>query len=148
MKISKNFLKLKKLNAKFPVTKIQMILTEDSRNEVENFYNLFNSFVDEVTVTQYNERGGNFQELTLDHQKIINDYLSSNKLPKETPHLVDFDNNIFISKNRKPCEQIFQRLMITFDGRVGMCCHDWGAQNMELVLLIKKHLIKVNYSLC
>ena len=41
---------------------------------------------------------GNFQELTLDHQKIINDYLSSNKLPKETPHLVDFDNNIFISK--------------------------------------------------
>ncbi len=126
----KKFSEIKrKLNAKFPVTKIQMILTEDSRNEVENFYNLFNSFVDEVTVTQYNERGGNFQALTLDHQKIINEYLASNKLPKETPHLVDFDNNIFISKKRKPCEQIFQRLMITFDGRVGMCCHDWGAQH-------------------
>ena len=119
----------KKLNAKFPVTKIQMILTEDSRCEVDNFYNLFNEIVDEVTVTQYNERGGNFQELNQHHQKIINEYLKANNLPKETPHLVDFDNNIFISKNRKPCEQIFQRLMITFDGRVGMCCHDWGAQH-------------------
>ena len=119
----------KKLNAKFPVTKIQMILTEDSRNEVENFYKLFNSIVDEVTVTQYNERGGNFQALTKYHQNIIKNYLEANKLPNDTPHLVDFDNNIFISKKRKPCEQIFQRLMITFDGRVGMCCHDWGAQH-------------------
>ena len=40
MKISKNFLKFK-IKCKFPVTKIQMILTEDSRNEVENFYSLF-----------------------------------------------------------------------------------------------------------
>ena len=64
----------KKLNAKFPVTKIQMILTEDSRNEVENFYKLFNSIVDEVTVTQYNERGGNFQALTKYHQNIIKNY--------------------------------------------------------------------------
>ena len=126
----KRFSEIKKnANSKFPVTKIQMILTEDSRNEVNNFYDLFSSIVDEVTVTQYNERGGNFQELTGDHQKLINEYLDLNKLPKETPHLVDFDNNIFISRKRKPCEQIFQRLMITFDGRVGMCCHDWGAQH-------------------
>ena len=26
-------------------------------------------------------------------------------------------------------EQVFQRLMITYNGRVGMCCHDWGAQH-------------------
>ena len=25
--------------------------------------------------------------------------------------------------------QILQRLMITYNGRVGMCCHDWGAQH-------------------
>ena len=36
---------------------------------------------------------------------------------------------IFISRKRKPCEQIFQRLMVTYNGRVGMCCHDWGAQH-------------------
>lgn len=43
--------------------------------------------------------------------------------------MVDFDGNIFISRKRKPCQQIFQRLMITYNGRVGMCCHDWGAQH-------------------
>ena len=26
-------------------------------------------------------------------------------------------------------KQTFQRLMITYNGRVGMCCHDWGAQH-------------------
>ena len=30
---------------------------------------------------------------------------------------------------RKPCEQIYQRLMVTYSGRVGMCCHDWGARH-------------------
>ena len=26
-----------------------------------------------------------------------------------------------------PCEQPFQRLLTTYDGKVGMCCYDWGA---------------------
>jgi len=119
----------KKLNSKFPVTKIQMILTRDSRDEVENFFALFKPIVDEVTITQYNERGGNLEDLSINEKKIVNAYLEENKLPKDTPFMVDFEGNIFISKNRKPCEQIFQRLMLTFDGRVGMCCHDWGAQH-------------------
>jgi len=119
----------KKLNSKFPVTKIQMILTRDSRDEVENFFALFKPIVDEVTITQYNERGGNLEDLSINEKKIVNAYLKENKLSKDTPFMVDFEGNIFISKNRKPCEQIFQRLMLTFDGRVGMCCHDWGAQH-------------------
>ena len=36
---------------------------------------------------------------------------------------------ILTFKGRKPCEQLFQRLMVTYDGSVGMCCHDWGAQH-------------------
>ena len=27
----------------------------------------------------------------------------------------------------KPCEQPFQRLLVTYEGRVAMCCYDWGA---------------------
>ena len=35
----------------------------------------------------------------------------------------------FLFQKRKACEQIFQRLMLTYNGRAGMCCHDWGAQH-------------------
>ena len=61
-------------------------------------------------------------------KKLLN-YLRENNLPVTTPYLVDIDNNIFISKKRNPCEQIYQRLMVTYSGRVGMCCHDWGASH-------------------
>ena len=102
MIILKNFLKLKKnLNSKFPVTKIQMILTKDSRNEVENFYKLFKPHVDEVTVTQYNERGGNLEDLDDKSRSIVENYISAHNLPKNTPHMVDFDGNIFIFRKQK-----------------------------------------------
>ena len=48
----KNFSDLKKkLNAKFPYTKIQMVLMDNNRDEVESFFEIFDSIVDEVTVT-------------------------------------------------------------------------------------------------
>jgi len=126
----KNFKKIRdELGAKFPVTKIQMILTNDSRDEVENFYKLFSDYVDDVTVTQYNERGGNLEDINIENKNFIKNYLSENNLPIETPYIVDVDNNIFISKGRISCDQLFQRMMITYDGQVGMCCHDWGAQH-------------------
>ena len=48
---------------------------------------------------------------------------------KLTPYMIDGNGKIKISKGRKPCNQIFQRLMVTYDGRVAMCCMDWGAQH-------------------
>ena len=126
----KNFCDTKKeMNSKFPITKIQMILTEHSRDEVDSFYDLFGGFIDDVTVTQYNERGGKINDLTKEQRAKLEKYLISNNLSSDTPYMVDFEGNLFVSKKRKPCEQIFQRLMITYDGRVGMCCHDWGAQH-------------------
>lgn len=126
----KNFKKIRdKFNSKFPITKIQMILTEDSRNEVQNFYALFSDYVDDVTVTQYNERGGNIEDIDEEKRKYIKNYLKNKKLSKATPYIVDVNNNIFISSGRISCEQLFQRMMITYDGQVGMCCHDWGAQH-------------------
>ena len=126
----KNFSKLKlKLKAKFPITKIQMILSKDSRWETENFFKLFNDIIDDVTVTQYNERGGSLKDLTDEQQSKLTKYLKKNNLDDMTPYMVNFEGEIFISKKRKPCEQIFQRLMLTYNGRAGMCCHDWGAQH-------------------
>lgn len=126
----KNFHEIrKKKKSKFPITKIQMIMTKDTRNEVDDFYSLFNDIVDDVTITQYNERGGNINDLDEKTKNKIIHYLKENELPLTTPYMVDINNNIFVSLKRKPCEQIYQRLMVTYSGRVGMCCHDWGARH-------------------
>ncbi len=126
----KNFSKIKKKRkSKFPITKIQMIMTKDTRNEIDNFHRIFNDIIDDVTVTQYNERGGSINDLGEEIRDKILRYLNKNNLPLTTPYMVDIDNNIFVSLKRKPCEQIYQRLMVTYSGRVGMCCHDWGARH-------------------
>ena len=53
-----NFSQIRKAKGSiFPTTKIQMVLTKETRNEVENFHKLFDEYVDDVTVIQYNERG-------------------------------------------------------------------------------------------
>tara|TARA_B100001027_G_scaffold215964_1_gene191089 strand:+ start:4522 stop:5856 length:1335 start_codon:yes stop_codon:yes gene_type:complete len=126
----KNFSIVKKNNnSKFPTTKIQMIMTKDTRGEIDAFYNLFNDYVDDVTVTQYNERGGEVDDLDPKLKLGILDYLKKNNLKSDTPYMVDLDGNVYISKKRKECEQIYQRLMVTYSGKVGMCCHDWGAKH-------------------
>ena len=126
----KNFCELrKKMGKKFPTTKIQMVLTKDTRNEVDSFHSLFDGIVDDVTVIQYNERGGEVSDQNDEAKNKIFAYLKNNKLPDDTPFMVTADQRLFISEGRIPCDQIFQRLMVTYDGRVGMCCHDWGAQH-------------------
>jgi MoaA/NifB/PqqE/SkfB family radical SAM enzyme len=126
----KNFCELKKKkNLKFPITKIQMVLTEDSRGEIKEFYQLFQKLIDDVTVTQYQERGGNIDDLKDNHRIKLNNYIEENKLNRDTPYMVSPEGKIFVSYSRKPCEQLFQRLMITYNGKVGMCCHDWGAKH-------------------
>ena len=126
----KNFDLIKKeMNSKFPITKIQMVLTEDTREEIESFHELFKDCVDDVTVIHYHERGGNFSQLQKKVKDKLDKYLLLNNLPQDTPYLVSADEKIFISQKRKACSQLFQRMMVTYDGRVGMCCHDWGAQH-------------------
>jgi molybdenum cofactor biosynthesis enzyme MoaA len=126
----KNFSKIRNdMGMKFPTTKIQMVLTEDTRDEIEDFHNLFNEFVDDVTVIHYHERGGNMSKISPKIKEKINSYTQKNNLPEDIPYMVTADNQIYLSSERKPCPQIFQRLMVTYDGRVGMCCHDWGAQH-------------------
>ena len=118
-----------KLNYKFPTTKIQMVLTKDTREEINDFYKLFNDCVDDVTVIHYHERGGNMSQLNKKNKDKIINYINKNGLAQDTPFMVTADDQVYLSTKRKSCPQIFQRLMVTYDGKVGMCCHDWGAKH-------------------
>ena len=80
----KNFKRTRdELGSKFPFTKIQMILTKDTINEVNEFVNNFGDIVDNVSVNQYTERGGDIKDLN--GLPFHNPALSTNIVP-----LVDF----------------------------------------------------------
>lgn len=124
----KNFSKIRNnLSAKFPFTKIQMILTKDTTNEVNEFFNNFVGIVDNVSVNQYTDRGGDINDLNHEDEIKYKKKLKETNSPYGSNYMKELDGNISISKGRLPCEQPFQRLLITYEGRVAMCCYDWGA---------------------
>ena len=126
----RNFHKVRnEKKAKLPFTKIQMILTEETFQEVESFYELFDDIVDDVTVNQYTERGGKLSDLSGKEKKDYEKLLSKYDLPLGTPYMRDIFGSLKISRKRKPCEQPFQRLLVTYEGKVAMCCYDWGASH-------------------
>ena len=115
------------MGSPFPFTKIQMILTKETFKEKEKFFNLFADCVDDVSVSQYSERGGRLLDIDEESNTIYKQKLLRHGLPEGTPYMKDLNGDLFVSKRRKPCEQPFQRLLITYEGRVAMCCYDWGA---------------------
>lgn len=124
------FSKIKKeMKSKFPRTKIQMILTDQTRKDKKKFYELFKDIVDDVSVKQYTERGGNLTDLNKKFETNLRNKKEKliSKYGKDAVLMKDSKNDIYISKGRLPCEQPFQRLLTTYDGKVGMCCYDWGA---------------------
>ena len=52
----------KEMNSMFPRTKIQMVLTDETYQEQEEYFSLFKDIVDDVSVKQYTERGGKISE--------------------------------------------------------------------------------------
>ena len=125
-----NFSKIrKKLNSPFPRTKIQMILTHETRKEQDEYFRLFKDIVDEVSVKQYTERGGKLNDLDqkFDKKFLIKNLDLKKKFSPDAAVMKDSKEDIYISTGRLPCEQPFQRLLTTYDGKVGMCCYDWGA---------------------
>jgi MoaA/NifB/PqqE/SkfB family radical SAM enzyme len=122
----KNFKSVREsLNSVLPITKVQMVLTEETHEEQDSFFNLFNEYVDDVSVKQYTERGGELDHLKdeLIKTKKIDKSLKNNEL------LRDQKGNLFISEGRLPCEQPYQRMLATYDGKVSMCCYDWGSMH-------------------
>ncbi len=119
-------LKKKELNKIFPLTKIQMVMTKTTRNEVNNFYDLFSDIIDDVVVTQYQERGGNLEDITDEQKNKIQNYQKTNHINQ---YIAKAEGDLLVSTSRRTCDQPYQRLMIAYNGQVGMCCHDWGAQH-------------------
>jgi MoaA/NifB/PqqE/SkfB family radical SAM enzyme len=112
----------------FPRTKIQMILTEDTYEEQDDFFTLFEDCVDDVSVKAYSERGGNIADLPKNVAERLHSLLTERRLPPSTPYWRDITGAISIGLERLPCEQPFQRLSISYDGRATMCCYDWGCE--------------------
>ena len=128
----KNFQKIRKeMNSVFPRTKIQMVLTDDTRSEQKKYFELFGDIVDDVSVKQYTERGGNLKDIDKNFKKHLKEDVSNlkNKFGSEASILKDSNNNIFVSEGRLPCEQPLQRMLVTYDGRTSMCCYDWGSMH-------------------
>ncbi len=115
------------LSSPFPWTKIQMILTPDTYSEQENFIDLFSDCVDEVVVNQYTERGQSIDLLSQKDKEKYDIKIKNLELSDNVPFMKLSNGEIKVSKKRLPCEQPFQRIMVTYDGRVSMCCYDWGS---------------------
>ena len=44
----------------------------------------------------------------------------------------DQKGDLYISDGRLPCEQPYQRMLVTYDGKF-MCCYDWGKYTLWVV---------------
>ena len=123
----------KEMGSAFPFTKIQMILTNETFGEQDSFYKLFNACVDDVTVKAYTERGGSLETLSDEETEAIYEFRLKEhgeiKLRQDLQYWKDKQGVLYIENGRLPCEQIFQRLMVSYDGRVFMCCYDWGNEH-------------------
>jgi len=126
------------MNSSFPRTKIQMVLTDDTFKEQKEYFSLFENIVDDVSVKQYTERGGKISDVGENYFRAacsednINNSKNSLNIKKIDPNseiMKDSDGNIFVSRGRLPCEQPYQRMLITYDGRTSMCCYDWGSMH-------------------
>jgi MoaA/NifB/PqqE/SkfB family radical SAM enzyme len=114
--------------ARFPRTKIQMVLTADTFREQEQFFDLFAGCVDDVSVKAYTERGGELPELDAAALRRVHVFLRAHSLPPTTAYWRDMTGAVYVGTGRLPCEQLYQRLMVTYDGRISMCCYDWGVE--------------------
>lgn len=78
----------------------------------------------------------NFQEVTKEDIKLAEDYCKQNKLifclwgfMDRCSNVHNYSNNIY-HQNTRGCEQkrSLERMHITFDGKVILCCNDWRRQ--------------------
>ena len=116
------------MGSRLPRTKIQMILTAETFGERKAFFALFEDCVDDVSVKAYTERGGSLPDLDARTRRALGGLLQEKGLAADAAYWRDLHGNIFIAAGRLPCEQPYQRMIVAYDGRVSMCCYDWGCE--------------------
>ena len=114
-----NFIKIRdkhkaKTGSPKPLIRVQMVVMDINKHEVDFFKKFFTPIVDLVTTQDYTNRG------------------------EENDRLSVFPKSI----GRRACPQIWQRLVITWDGKVGMCCRDDVLSNHLGTLDYKNNSIK------
>ena len=119
----------RELGAMLPRTQIQMVLTADTYPEQDEFFKLFDDCVDDVSVKAYTERGGAVADLDEAARARIQGFLDEHGMPPSTPYWRNREGRLMVSMGRLPCEQIYQRLMVSYSGSVSMCCYDWGNEH-------------------
>jgi MoaA/NifB/PqqE/SkfB family radical SAM enzyme len=122
------------IGARFPRTRIQMVLVPDSMNEIDEFRRLFEPVVDDVLIKAYEERGWGLSLFTKEEQEMLRAKLSqrAGRNIKQLPETMIWkkpDGEFLVARGRLPCEQLYQRLMVSYDGSVYMCCNDWGNEH-------------------
>ena len=118
-----------KMGSPFPFTKIQMILTDDTFDEQDTFFELFGDIIDDVSVKAYTERGGRLSDLDGDMRDMFQKAAAEQGIDPDAPFWRDRDDNLMVATGRLPCEQPYQRIMVAYDGRTGMCCYHWGNEH-------------------
>jgi len=88
-----------------PLVRVQMVKQNDNIHEVDAFIKKWTSLVDSITFQDYTNRG-------------------------ETTGRLNETKDGYHTVGRRACPQIWQRIVVTWDGKVVMCCRDWNSENV------------------
>ena len=122
------------LESPFPRTRIQMVLTPDAMNEIDAFRQRFEPIVDDVLIKAYEERGWELDLLNdSERQQLKAKQAKLAQVEPAAAEQIQFwkkpNGTLLYATHRLPCQQIYQRLMVSYDGSVYMCCNDWGNEH-------------------
>ncbi len=92
----------KELHTDKPYVRVQMVKMDENIHEVGDFIAMWKEKADSISFQEYTNRGESEERLT------SRDSYSG----------------------RLPCPQIWQRIVVTWDGNVIMCCRDWDSLNV------------------
>ncbi len=92
------------MNVRRPIIRVGMVRMDENSSEASDFVRMWQGVVDYVSITDYTNRGEQDDRL------------------EKTQEL--------IAVGRRPCPQVWQRLIIAFDGKAIICCRDWDSHHV------------------
>jgi MoaA/NifB/PqqE/SkfB family radical SAM enzyme len=99
----RNFVKIRNEKGKIrPIVHVQMVYMQDNKDEVVEYVQLWQDIVNRIGFSRYRS-----SERTLEDKRRVE------SIPTSTV----------------PCSQLWQRLVVTFNGQILMCCGDHNALN-------------------